>query len=152
MNDIDNPIEQNDTLDLGRRNMVKLTGAGAASLAMTSVLGGAALAQDMSNGADNFYTSDKVTVQKVAFRDQYQMKVGANLFIPRTLNRHAKSAAIIVGHPMRGQGTKRESVRDQDGGAGLRHVVAGSSPRRRSSAMSSSEAARRCTRAAPPMC
>ncbi|HWW73191.1 MAG TPA: alpha/beta hydrolase [Duganella sp.] len=67
---------------------------------MTSVLGGAARAQDMSNGADNFYTSDKVTVQKVAFKDQYQMKVGGNLFIPRTLNRHAKNAAIIVGHPM----------------------------------------------------
>lgn len=98
MNDIDNHIEQNDDLDLGRRNMVKLTGA--AALAMTSVLRGAALAQDMSNGADNFYTSDKVTVQKVTFRDQYQMKVGANLFIPRTLSRHAKSAAIIVGHPM----------------------------------------------------
>ncbi|MEO5933834.1 MAG: alpha/beta hydrolase, partial [Duganella sp.] len=42
----------------------------------------------------------KVTVQKVAFKDQYQMKVGGNLFIPRTLNRHAKNAAIIVGHPM----------------------------------------------------
>nr|WP_229264733.1 alpha/beta hydrolase [Duganella sp. 1411] len=67
---------------------------------MTSVLGSAARAQDMSNGADNFYTSDKVTVQKVAFKDQYQMKVGGNLFIPRTLNRHAKNAAIIVGHPM----------------------------------------------------
>ncbi|MBP1206933.1 fermentation-respiration switch protein FrsA (DUF1100 family) [Duganella sp. 1411] len=100
MNDIDTPIEANDSLDLSRRQMVKLTGAGAAALAMTSVLGSAARAQDMSNGADNFYTSDKVTVQKVAFKDQYQMKVGGNLFIPRTLNRHAKNAAIIVGHPM----------------------------------------------------
>jgi fermentation-respiration switch protein FrsA (DUF1100 family) len=100
MNDIDTPIETNDSLDLSRRHMVKLTGAGAAALAMTSVLGGAARAQDMSNGADNFYTSDKVTVQKVFFKDQYQMKVGGNLIIPRTLNRHAKNAAIIVGHPM----------------------------------------------------
>ena len=100
MNDIDTTIEENDSLDLSRRQMDKLTGAGAAALAMTSVLGGAARAQDMSNGADNFYTSDKVTVQKVGFKDQYQMKVGGNLFIPRTLNRHAKNAAIIVGHPM----------------------------------------------------
>ena len=30
------------------------------------------LAQDMSNGADNFYKSKKVTVQKVTFKNQYK--------------------------------------------------------------------------------
>jgi len=30
----------------------------------------------MSNGADNFYTSDEVTVQKVNFKNQYQMRPG----------------------------------------------------------------------------
>ncbi len=100
MNDIDTPDARDEKLDLGRRNMVMMTGAGAAALAMTSVVGGPAVAQDMSNGADNFYTSDKVTVQKVAFKDQYQMKVAGNLFIPRALARDAKSAAIVVGHPM----------------------------------------------------
>jgi fermentation-respiration switch protein FrsA (DUF1100 family) len=55
---------------------------------------------DMSNGADNFYKSDKVTVQKVTFKNQYQMNVAGNLFIPKDLNRNAKNAAIIVGHPM----------------------------------------------------
>src|SRR3954454_9326832 len=45
-----------------------------------------AKAQDMSNGADNFYKSDKVSVQKVAFKNQYQMTVAGNLFIPRGLN------------------------------------------------------------------
>lgn len=29
----------------------------------------------MSNGANNFYTSDKVNLQKVAFRNQYEMSV-----------------------------------------------------------------------------
>jgi fermentation-respiration switch protein FrsA (DUF1100 family) len=51
-------------------------------------------------GADNFYKSDKVTAQKVTFRNQYDMKVVGNLFIPKTLNRNAKSPAIVVGHPM----------------------------------------------------
>jgi uncharacterized protein len=37
-------------------------------------------AQDMSNGANNFYTSDKVNLQKVTFKDQYQMNVAGNLF------------------------------------------------------------------------
>jgi hypothetical protein len=55
---------------------------------------------DMSNGADNFYLSDKVTMQKVAFNNQYGMKVAANLFIPKGLDAKTKHAAIIVGHPM----------------------------------------------------
>ena len=59
-----------------------------------------ALAQDMSNGADNFYKSKKVTVQKVAFKNQYNMKVVGNLFTPNDLNKNTKNPAIIVGHPM----------------------------------------------------
>jgi len=59
-----------------------------------------ATAQDMSNGAANFYRSDKVTVQKVTFKNQYQMNVAGNLFIPKDLDRNARNPAIIVGHPM----------------------------------------------------
>ena len=55
---------------------------------------------DMSNGADNFYKSNKVTVAKVSFNNQYGMKVAGNLFTPKGLDPEAKSAAIIVGHPM----------------------------------------------------
>lgn len=54
----------------------------------------------MSNDADNFYTSDKVTVQKVNFKNQYQMNVSGNLFIPKSLDANTKSPAIVVGHPM----------------------------------------------------
>lgn len=55
---------------------------------------------DMSNGADNFFKSDKVTMQKVAFKNQYQMDVVGNLYTPKGLHQNTKSAAIIVGHPM----------------------------------------------------
>ncbi|WP_093426189.1 MULTISPECIES: alpha/beta hydrolase [unclassified Pseudomonas] len=55
---------------------------------------------DMSNGADNFYTSDKVTVQKVNFKNQYQMNVSGTLFTPKNLDDKTKSPAIVVGHPM----------------------------------------------------
>lgn len=57
-------------------------------------------AQDMSNGADNFYKSDKVTLQKVTFENQYKMKVTGNLYIPVGMDKTAKNPAIIVGHPM----------------------------------------------------
>ena len=59
-----------------------------------------AIGADMSNGADNFYTSDDVTVQKVNFKNQYQMNVAGNLFIPKKLNGKSRNPAIVVGHPM----------------------------------------------------
>ena len=61
---------------------------------------GVASATDMSNGAGNFYKSDKVTMQKVAFKNQYNMNVVGNLFIPKGLKQNTKNPAIIVGHPM----------------------------------------------------
>ncbi|CAE81060.1 alpha/beta hydrolase superfamily protein [Bdellovibrio bacteriovorus HD100] len=57
-------------------------------------------AQDMSNGAANFYKSDKVTVKKVTFNSQYNIKVAGNLFIPKEVSKDSKIPAIIVGHPM----------------------------------------------------
>ncbi len=59
-----------------------------------------ALGADMSNGADNFYTSNKVTVEKVTFNNQYGMQVAGNLFVPKNLAPSSKNAALIVGHPM----------------------------------------------------
>ena len=55
---------------------------------------------DMSNGADNFYKSDKLTAQKVRFPNQYRMQVVGNLFVPKKFDRATKTPAIIVGHPM----------------------------------------------------
>ncbi|MEC8011068.1 MAG: alpha/beta hydrolase [Pseudomonadota bacterium] len=60
----------------------------------------AALAQDMSHGADNFYQSTKLTSKKVSFKNQYQMNVVGNLFMPKDFDPNQKYAGIIVGHPM----------------------------------------------------
>ncbi|MBE9182972.1 alpha/beta hydrolase [Oculatella sp. LEGE 06141] len=51
-------------------------------------------------GADNFYKSDQVTMQRVTFRNQYNMQVVGNLFIPKDLDQNTNHPAIIVGHPM----------------------------------------------------
>jgi uncharacterized protein len=61
---------------------------------------GAAFAADMSTETGNFYKSDTVTMQKVAFKNQYNMKVAGNLFVPKDLKQNTKYPAIIVGHPM----------------------------------------------------
>jgi uncharacterized protein len=50
--------------------------------------------------ADNFYRSPAVMVRKVRFKNQYEMDVAGNLFMPSNLNRSSAHAAIIVGHPM----------------------------------------------------
>lgn len=60
----------------------------------------AATGADLSNGADNFYKSDKVIQQKVTFKNQYQMNVVGNLFIPKGMDQNVKNPAIVIGHPM----------------------------------------------------
>jgi fermentation-respiration switch protein FrsA (DUF1100 family) len=89
-----------DGINLERRKALKITGMAIAALGMP--LGGlsTAKAQDMANGANNFYTSNKVVLQKVAFKNQYEMNVAGNLFTPKNLARDAKAPALIVGHPM----------------------------------------------------
>ena len=69
-------------------------------LGMISIVNAPAFAQDMSHGADNFYKSKLVDVQKVTFKNQYNMVVAGNLFTPKVLNKSLKNPAIIVGHPM----------------------------------------------------
>lgn len=79
---------------------VSATGMGGAQAAVSPVGAGGAYAVDLSGGADNFYKSDRVSVQKVAFQNQYAMKISGNLIIPKNLNRNVKAPAVIVGHPM----------------------------------------------------
>jgi len=95
----DNP--RTSKLGFDRRQVLKMTGAGIAAIAATSLSDTTlAEAQDMSKGAANFYTSDKVTSHQVAFKTQYQTSVAGNLYLPKDLDRTRKTAAIVVGHPM----------------------------------------------------
>jgi uncharacterized protein len=85
------------TNSIRSRSLHFLTGV-AVGLATSTVQ--IARAADLPNGADNFYRSDKVTMQKVTFKNQYKMKVVGNLFVPKSLNQNTQNPAIIVGHPM----------------------------------------------------
>ena len=78
---------------LGPSGMIAMT------LAMITSTGTPASAQHTATGADNFYKSDKVTLQKVTFKNQYRMNVAGNLFVPKTFDQTTKGPAIIVGHP-----------------------------------------------------
>ncbi|MBB5877363.1 alpha/beta hydrolase [Xanthomonas sp. 3498] len=59
-----------------------------------------AMGQDMTNGANNFYKSDAVAMEKVSFRNQYRMTIVGNLFLPRQRKAGVRYPAIVVGHPM----------------------------------------------------
>ncbi|MBB3747017.1 hypothetical protein FHX10_006570 [Rhizobium sp. BK591] len=100
-NEILNKPEPVSDLDVGRRELLKLTGAGVAALGAMSILNipATARAQDMSNGADNFYKSDKLNYQKVTFKNQYGMDIVANLYTPKNADPATKYPAIIAGHP-----------------------------------------------------
>ncbi|VEA65928.1 fermentation/respiration switch protein [Serratia plymuthica] len=58
------------------------------------------MAADMSNGANNFYRSDKVTTQKVTFDNQFKMKIVGNLYMPKNRQQGTHYPAIVIGHPM----------------------------------------------------
>ena len=79
---------------------LKMFKAIALGLVLSTTGVGSAYAAGMPEDADNFYQSDKVTVQKVTFKNQYKMDVTGNLFLPKSLELNKEHAAIIVGHPM----------------------------------------------------
>lgn len=56
--------------------------------------------QHLDHGADNFYQSKLVTMKPVIFKNQFDMKVAGNLYIPKDYKKGEKRAALIVGHPM----------------------------------------------------
>lgn len=56
--------------------------------------------QHADHGADNFYKSTQVTEKAVTFKNQFDMKIAGNLYIPKSYKEGQKLPAIIVGHPM----------------------------------------------------
>ncbi|KAH7376862.1 Alpha/Beta hydrolase protein [Plectosphaerella cucumerina] len=59
----------------------------------------AASAQNMSFGADNFYTSDIVTSETVTFQTLFRTSVTGNLYYRNNISA-AAAPAIVVSHPM----------------------------------------------------
>ena len=99
-------VDDTSRLNFGRRDFLKATGTALTALGVMAAAGSAAFAAearyvpDLSEGADNFYRSDRVNVQRVTFKNQYGMRVAGNLFTPKTLDRKMTTPALIVGHPM----------------------------------------------------
>lgn len=89
-----------------RRQFLKTVGLGATAPGMLSKTGAPLYGEqtqkdsEVTQGADNFYKSDRVNIRKVTFKNQYTMLVAGNLVTPINLDVKKQSPAIIIGHPM----------------------------------------------------
>ncbi|KAH7353184.1 hydrolase of the alpha/beta superfamily [Pyrenochaeta sp. MPI-SDFR-AT-0127] len=79
---------------------MNMVGRNIAALGVTMIASAMIVtAQNMSFGADNFYVSNNVTAEPITFRNQFQMTIAGNLFIPNNLDRSINASAIVVGPP-----------------------------------------------------
>ncbi|QEL21987.1 alpha/beta hydrolase [Bosea sp. F3-2] len=86
--------------DIGRRDLMKLTGAGVATLAAASLFKiSNAKAQSMSTDWDKtFPKSGKVDHQKIIFRNRYGITLAGDLYLPKD-RADRRLAALAVGGP-----------------------------------------------------
>lgn len=82
------------------RNPLTLAAMTLGLLAPASAALAAAQGSALPTGADNFYKSDRVIAEKVTFRNQYDLEVAGNLFVPKPAERNVLRPAIVIGHPM----------------------------------------------------
>ncbi len=94
-------------LSVSRRHLVKLAGVAAAlgALACQSAAHptrGAAFAQGTGVWDKTFPQSALVNHEKVSFNNRLGIKLVADLYVPKNLDRKKRSPAIVVGHPFGG--------------------------------------------------
>jgi len=84
---------------LGRRDLLKLTGAGVAALSASSLLNASnATAQNVSAGWDKvFPRSENADHQKVTFKNRYGITLAADLYLPKNRGGGRMAALAISG-------------------------------------------------------
>jgi fermentation-respiration switch protein FrsA (DUF1100 family) len=91
-----------DEPDVGRRNLLKLTGTSIAALSVGAVATGQALGQSKMQLSDKwdktFARSDKVDHKKVSFKNRYGITLAGDLYLPKK-RAGQRLAALAVGGP-----------------------------------------------------
>lgn len=95
-------VEQQDGIDMGRRNLLKLTGAGAAALGVLSVTNGKVFAQYAGTWDKTFPKNDLVDNRKVSYTNRLGINLVADMYIPKNIDRSQRHPALVVGHPYGG--------------------------------------------------
>lgn len=82
-----------------RRTLLNLAGAGVIALSAMAIPAGTAVAQSPAAWDKTFAKSDRVDHQKVSYTNRLGIRLVADLYIPKTLDRSRKHAALVVGTP-----------------------------------------------------
>jgi uncharacterized protein len=93
------PMEAQTGVNVGRRNLLKVTGVGLAAFGLTSVGGTPALAQSTLAWDKTFPKSDRVDHRKVFFYNRLGITLVADLYVPKNFDRSKRHAALVVGTP-----------------------------------------------------
>src|SRR5687768_16302703 len=98
-NSPDNRAAQASGSDLGRRDLLKLTGAGVAAIGAGSLFNTSNVkAQSMSDGWDKVFSrSENVDHQKVTFKNRYGITLAADLYQPKNRAGRRLAALAISG-------------------------------------------------------
>src|SRR5215207_6407768 len=91
-------LEHQVRLNVGRRNLLRLTGVGVAALSMLSV-GAPAVAQSTLAWDKTFAKSERVDHRKVSFYNRLGITLVADLYIPKNIDQSRRHAALVVGGP-----------------------------------------------------
>jgi hypothetical protein len=99
-NETGNAIAIQDSPDVGRRNLLKMTGLGIATLSVGTVATTPASAQSQilaDKWDKTFAKSNKVDHKKVSFKNRYGITLAADLYQPK--NTSGRLAALVIGGP-----------------------------------------------------
>jgi fermentation-respiration switch protein FrsA (DUF1100 family) len=93
-------IEHQAGINVGRRNLLKLTSVGVVALSMMSV-DAPAFAQSTLAWDKTLPKSDRVDQRKVSFYNRLGITLVADLYIPKNIYSSRRHAALVVGGPYR---------------------------------------------------
>ena len=88
----------NELMNVSRRNLLRMTGSGAAALSAMTLPGSGAMAQATSAWDKVFPKSDRVDHQKVAFKNRYGIGLVGDLYLPKD-RANERLPALAVGGP-----------------------------------------------------
>lgn len=91
--------DRQDGIDIGRRTLLTLTSAGVAALGLIPSVDAPVFAQSTLAWDKTFPKSDRVDHGKVSFYNRLGITLIADLYIPKTLDRSRRHAALVVGGP-----------------------------------------------------
>jgi len=102
LKDTEQFVERQSGLDLGRRDLLKLTGLSVAALGASFLPSAPARAQYSAAWDKTFPKSAQIDHRKVSYSNRLGINLVADLYVPKDIGRSKRHPALVVGHPFGG--------------------------------------------------